>query len=78
METFLKVKDQPNYFRDPHSKAIIVMDQNGLKAYNNQKAIAQKVHNETDTIKAEIESLKDDIAVIKSMMSALVENLNHK
>ena len=42
MTSLIKVKDQPNFYRDPTTKAIIVADYSTRQNYINQRSIAQK------------------------------------
>ena len=38
----MKVKDHPTLFRDPDSKAILIVDQNARQNYINQRTIAER------------------------------------
>jgi len=73
-ENLIKVKDHPNLFRDPKSKAIIVLDEKARSNYSNQKRLAEKVVSDTSTLNNKVEKLENDISQIKEMLSNLINN----
>lgn len=74
----IKVKDHPNLYRDPKTKAIMVIDPKGRYNYQNQKAILQKTSESTVSLKLEVDELKGEIKEIKEMLHNLVHSLTYK
>jgi len=72
MNNLIKVKDQPNFFRDPNSKAIMVIDQNARQNYINQRALAQNAVKGNEDLKQEVDNLKNEISDIKSMLNQIL------
>ena len=68
----LKVKDHPTLFRDPNSKAILVVDQNARQNYINQRAIAQKNVQTSESLQAEMSSMKQELSELKDMLRTLI------
>lgn len=64
-----KVKDHPNLFRDPNSKAIISEDSSSYLKYINDRKLRDKNYH----LENEINIMKNDITEIKSL---LIEILN--
>jgi hypothetical protein len=72
MTSLIKVKDQPNFFRDPNSKAILVLDQTTRQNYINQRTLAQNAVNGNEELKQEVDNLKNEISDIKSMLNQIL------
>lgn len=72
MKQLLKVTDHPNLYRDPHTKAIIVMDSTARTNYNNQKALAKKTIETGNELREEVNQLKTEIGEIKALLQKLV------
>jgi hypothetical protein len=72
MNNLIKVKDQPNFFRDPNSKAIMVIDQNARQNYINQRTLAQNAVKGSEELKQEVDNLKNEISDIKSMLNQIL------
>jgi hypothetical protein len=72
----LKVKDHPTLYRDPNSKAILVVDHDARKNYLNQRAIAQRNNDATEALKGEVAGLRDELNDIKNMLSLISNKLN--
>lgn len=72
----LKVKDHPTLYRDPNSKAILVVDQDARMNYLNQRAIAKRNNDATEALKEEVAGLKDELNDIKNMLSLISNKLN--
>ncbi len=72
MKQLLKVTDHPNLYRDPHTKAIIVMDSTARTNYNNQKALAKKTIETGNELREEVNQLKSEIGEIKALLQKLV------
>ncbi len=68
----LKVRDHPTLYRDPNSKAILVVDQTSRQNYINQRTLAQKTANSTDVIEKEISNMKQELSELKDMLRTLI------
>jgi hypothetical protein len=68
----IKVKDHPTLFRDPDSKAILVMDSTARSNYNNQKALAIRNQESNNELREEVNNLKSELGEIKSLLQKLV------
>jgi len=68
----LKVKDHPTLFRDPNSKAILVVDQSSRQNYINQKVLAIKNQESNNELREEVNNLKSELEEIKSLLHKLV------
>lgn len=76
--TYVKVKDRPDLLKDPVSGAIINIDRKKSDDYlarksqiNKTKAIEETVTELKDKLK-EIDSLKDDLNTIKSLLKEII------
>lgn len=68
MERYIKVRDNPDYVRDPNTGAILnVNEKKILRARERKKQRLQE--------KEEIKKMKSDIHEIKSLLSALVDKI---
>jgi hypothetical protein len=67
----LKVKDHPTLFRDPNSKAILVVDSTARSNYNNQKALAINNMKNNNELREEVNNLKSELEEIKSLLKKL-------
>ena len=65
----LKVVDYPGLVRDSKSKAIINIDSDAYKEYQNKKLLQKKVINITD----EINELKQSMDEIKGLLSQILQ-----
>ena len=68
----LKVKDHPTLYRDPNSKAILVVDQVSRQNYINQRTLAQKTANSTESLEKEMLSMKQELGELKDMLHTLI------
>jgi len=68
----LKVKDHPTLYRDPNSKAILVVDQNARQNYINQRTLAQKAANSTEELQKEMSDMKQELSELKDMLRILI------
>ena len=68
----LKVRDHPTLFRDPDSKAILVVDQVARQNYINQRTLAQKTANSTESLEKEMSSMRQELSELKDMLRILV------
>jgi hypothetical protein len=68
----LKVKDHPTLFRDPNSKAILVVDLTARQNYINQRAIAQRNVQTSESLQAEMSSMKQELNELKDMLRIFI------
>jgi len=68
----LKVRDHPTLFRDPKSKAILVVDQSTRQNYINQRTLAQKTTDTADSLQKEMSSMKQELEELKDMLRTLI------
>lgn len=68
----LKVKDHPGLVRDSSSKAILNVDLDAHKEYQNKKAVQNKMINMSE----EINELKQSMTDIKSMLTQILQRTN--
>ena len=71
-KSVLKVKDHPTMYRDPNSKAILVVDQVSRQNYINQRTLAQKTANSTESIEKEMSNMKQELNELKDMLRILI------
>jgi uncharacterized protein YllA (UPF0747 family) len=76
MKDYLKVEGHSNYYRDPVTKAIIIVDENKRQNYLNQRKIQETNFNNYETINNEINDMKKDISDIKEALGTLLNILN--
>ena len=72
----LKVKDHPTLYRDPNSKAILVVDQTARQNYINQRTLARKALESTDSLQAEMSNMKQELSELKEMLHILIGRSN--
>ena len=72
----LKVKDHPTMYRDPNSKAILVVDQTARQNYINQRTLAKKALESTDNLQAEMSNMKQELSELKEMLRVLIGKSN--
>lgn len=68
----LKVRDHPTLFRDPKSKAILVVDQTSRQNYINQRTLAQQTSQNTTALQEEMGRVKQELGELKEMLSILI------
>ena len=68
----LKVRDHPTLFRDPNSKAILVVDQTSRQNYINQRTLALKTTETADNLQAEMTNMKQELGELKDMLRILI------
>ena len=69
-KNYLKVEDNPNIVRDPDTKAILSVNVDAEQAYKKQREEKRKMRNMLN----EFETVKNDLAEIKSLLSLLINN----
>lgn len=70
--TVLKVKDHPTLYRDPNSKAILVVDQSSRQNYINQRTLAQKTVSSSESLRNEMIDMKQELGELKEMLHILI------
>ena len=68
----LKVRDHPTLYRDPNSKAILVVDQVSRQNYINQRTLAQKTSDSTENLQREMSDMKQELSELKGMLRILI------
>lgn len=68
----LKVRDHPTLYRDPNSKAILVVDQTSRQNYINQRILAQRTANSTESLEKEMSNMKQELGELKDMLRTLI------
>ena len=68
----IKVKDHPTLYRDPNSKAILVVDQVSRQNYINQRTLAQKTSDSTENLQREMSDMKQELSELKGMLRILI------
>lgn len=75
IKNYMKVEGHTNYYRDPVSKAIVIVDENKRQNYANQKTILKKnaetyerINNEVGNLKQEVSAMKDTLNVILTIL----------
>lgn len=74
----IKVKDNPNLYRDQHSRAVINTDNLGYQDYLNSRERLKQQHEMLLNNKQEIDDLKDDVREIKSLLQSIALKLQGK
>lgn len=74
----IKVKDNPNLYRDQHSKAVINTDNLGYQEYIHTREKLKQQHEMLLNNKQEIDDLKDDVREIKSLLQSIALKLQGK
>ena len=70
----LKVRDHPTLYRDPNSKAILVVDQTSRQNYINQRTLAQKTASSTESLEKEMSNMKQELGELKDMLRILISH----
>ena len=68
----LKVRDHPTLYRDPNSKAILVVDQTSRQNYINQRTLAQKTVSSSESLRDEMMDMKQELGELKEMLHILI------
>ena len=66
----LQVEDRPELVKDTTTKAVLNTDTTALDAYRRRREAQREVRNMSD----EIDDIKNDIAVIKSLLTEIINN----
>lgn len=73
MSTFVKVEGHTDFVRDSSSKAIINTNNSEYIAHVNRKKMYELKKNEVQHHQEQIESLKNELLELKSMVTALIK-----
>jgi len=68
----LKVRDHPTLYRDPNSKAILVVDQTSRQNYINQRTLAQKTVSSSESLRNEMIDMRQELGELKEMLHILI------
>jgi len=68
----LNVRDHPTLYRDPNSKAILVVDQTSRQNYINQRTLARKTADYTEGLEKEMSNMKQELGELKDMLRILI------
>ena len=68
----LKVRDHPTLYRDPNSKAILVVDQSSRQNYINQRTLAQRTVSSSESLRNEMIDMKQELGELKEMLHILI------
>ena len=72
MNQRMVLKDTKKFTRDMHSKGLVSVDNVGLKAYRARKKSEQTL----GTLEKDINSIQEELAGIKGMLTQLLERLD--
>ena len=72
INTVLKVRDHPTLYRDPNSKAILVVDQVARQNYINQRTLAQNSANSAESLEKEMSNMKQELGELKDLLRTLI------
>ena len=73
MKDYLKVEAHTHYYRDPNSKAIIIVDDNKRVNYLNQKRSIEHNQQNYQELSKEVSTLKHEVSEIKSSINQLID-----
>jgi hypothetical protein len=73
-DNLVKVKDHPNHYRDPRSKAILVVDSVSRQNYVNQKTLALRTVGTTERLQSEMQGMREELRELKDLLRSLVNN----
>lgn len=65
--SYLKVKDNRNLVRDSHTKAIININEDGLREYQDKRRMYEKL--------MKVDELETEIKEIKNLLNIIVQKL---
>lgn len=75
MDGLLKVEGERHLYKDPVTGVVINNDKAGYEAYLAQRAANEAKREQLNSVREEIDGMKDDIAEIKQILKFLVEKL---
>lgn len=70
----MKVRDHPTLYRDPNSKAILVVDQSTRQNYLNQRTLALKTSQVNEELQTEMGEMRQELGELKQMLKALLDH----
>jgi hypothetical protein len=73
MNKMIRVEGSQTLVRDPVSKAIVNLDSNAYASYIALREANERKREEQQTVRQEIDSLKDDMTEIKGLLLQLLE-----
>lgn len=72
IKNYMKVQGHTNYYRDPDSKAILIVDESKRQNYVNQKIVLKKSAETYEHINNEVGNLKQEVNNIKNTLDAIL------
>lgn len=76
MKKYMKVDGQPGLVRDKTSGAILNINSNEIRQARKRKKVWQEEKEKTERLSREVNSLKDDMNEIKSLLKQVLEVTN--
>ena len=73
MNKYQKVEGADSLFRDPHNGAVLNVNLDEIKKAKNLKAERKKKALEFETVKEDVQNMKQDMADIKGLLQRLLE-----
>ena len=71
----LKIEERKDLYKDPHSKGIINTDINAYQLAIARSKERQKQKERLEDVDNQIQSLREDMDLIKSMLQKIVEKM---
>ena len=72
MKKLIPVEGRPNLYRDKNSGAIINTDKNAYQQHLKQIKSAQDEKLKMERLETEVESIKNDLSEIKSLLTSFI------
>jgi len=69
---FSVVEGNPSLIRDERTKAVLNMNLNDYKSYQDSKKIKEKENSRIRSLENDVNSVKNDLSEIKSLLRSLV------
>ena len=76
MSNYSPVEGRPGLYRDEDSNAVINRNTNDYHAYMNRKQVVSRKNNELKKMKEDLDTVKDEMGEIKSLLVSLNQKLN--
>tara|TARA_B100000287_G_C20057553_1_gene553029 strand:+ start:257 stop:490 length:234 start_codon:yes stop_codon:yes gene_type:complete len=76
MSNYTPVEGRPGLYRDEDSNAVINRNSNDYQAYMSRKQVVSRKNNELKKMKEDLDTVKDEMSEIKSLLVSLNQKLN--